>query len=85
MNENEKNEVMENTEVDYLVPVESYDDEEERSGSGVGIGMLIGSGLTVAAIVVGKKLKGLYDKHKAKKEQNPKVVDAEVVEETQDN
>ena len=85
MNENEKNEVMENTEVNYDVPEAIYENEEERSGSGVGIGMLIGSGLTVAAIVVGKKLKGLYDKHKAKKEQNSKVVDAEVVEETQDD
>lgn len=49
------------------------------SRSGIGLGLLIGSGLTLAAIVGGKKLKEMWAERRARKEQ-PEVVDAEIVE-----
>ena len=65
---NEKTEIME------LTPYEEENEEimesDERSGMGTGLAMIIGSGLTLAAIAGGKKLKKLWDKHKTKKEQS---------------
>lgn len=43
----------------------------------LGLGMLIGSGLTLAAIVGGRKLKTMWYEHRAKKE--PPEVEAEVI------
>ena len=40
---------------------------EASSVSGVGLGVLIGSGLTLAAIAGGKKLWSVWKKHKASK------------------
>lgn len=39
-----------------------------NSGIGTGVAMLIGSGLTVAAIAAGNKIRSAWKKHKAKKE-----------------
>ena len=83
MNENEKNEVR-MVEQETTQEPETYYEEEERSGMSTGVAMLIGSGLTVAAIVVGKKLKKVYDKVKAKAKKESEVVEGEVVEETND-
>lgn len=63
--------------------IEDMDEETEavpeRSGIGTGWAMLIGSGLTLAAIAAGKKAKKMWMDHKAKKEQPVEV--PEVVEE----
>lgn len=63
----------ERTEMTTMEEIETNED----SGMGTGLAMLIGSGLTLAAIVGGKKLKKAWDKRKAKKEKE--VVDSEVV------
>lgn len=82
MNENEKNEVM--VEQETTQEPEIYY-EEGRSGMSTGVAMLIGSGLTLAAIAVGKKLKKVYDNIKASKAEKPEVVEDEVVEGESDN
>ncbi|MDO4292101.1 MAG: hypothetical protein Q4C65_02610 [Eubacteriales bacterium] len=41
---------------------------EDNSGIGVGLALLIGSGITLAAIAGGKKLKDLYARYKAKRD-----------------
>lgn len=51
--------------------------EETKGCSFLGLGMLIGSGLTLAAIVGGRKLKMMWDDRRARKE--PPEVEAEVV------
>lgn len=67
---------------------EEIDDAPERSGIGTGWAMLIGSGLTLTAIAVGKKAKKLWLDRKTKREttaeEEPVVIDveSEVVEET---
>lgn len=75
MNENEK-EIME---VEVIEEPET-EIAEEHSGIGTGVAMLIGSGLTLATIFVGKKLKKMYDKAKAKKELGADVMDAEIAD-----
>ena len=70
------NEEPETTEQSYEVT--------ERSGIGTGLAMLIGSGITLAAIAGGKALKKLWAKRKSKKEQAGEPVEAVVVEETAD-
>lgn len=54
-----------------IEPVDEFEVEvvDESSGIGTGLAMLIGSGLTVAAIVAGKKLMKVWKDRKAKKEQ----------------
>lgn len=47
---------------------EEVEETFERSGIGTGWAMLIGSGLTLAAIAAGKKAKKMWQDHKAKKE-----------------
>lgn len=66
--------------------VETAVEETTGSGSrsGIGLGMLIGSGLTLAAIVGGKKLKEMWAERRARKEQ-PEAVDAEIVESSEEN
>lgn len=68
----------ENMETMELTPYEEENEEimetNERSGMGTGLAMIIGSGLTLAAIAGGKKLKKLWDKHKTKKEQSEVVI-----------
>ncbi|MDO5397813.1 MAG: hypothetical protein Q4G33_07765 [bacterium] len=68
----------ENLETMELIPCEEENEEimesNERSGMGTGLAMIIGSGLTLAAIAGGKKLKKLWDKHKAKKEQSGVII-----------
>lgn len=81
MNENEKNEVM-MVEQETTQEPETYYEEEERSGMSTGVAMLIGSGLTLAAIAVGKKLKKVYNNIKAAKAmKQSEAVEGEVVEE----
>lgn len=81
MNENEKNEVM-MVEQETIQEPETYYEEEERSGMSTGVAMLIGSGLTLAAIAVGKKLKKVYNNIKAAKaKEQSEAVEGEVVEE----
>lgn len=60
--------------------VEEEEFENNKGGIGTGLAMLIGSGLTVAAIVAGKKLKGLYDDYKAKKASKENDSDDEIVD-----
>ena len=60
--------------------VEEEEFENNEGGVGTGLAMLIGSGLTVAAIVAGKKLKGLYDDYKAKKASKKNDSDDEIVD-----
>lgn len=60
--------------------VEEEEFENNEGGIGTGLAMLIGSGLTVAAIVAGKKLKGLYDDYKAKKASKKNDSDDEIVD-----
>ena len=68
----------ENLETMALTPYEEENEEimesNERSGMGTGLAMIIGSGLTLAAIAGGKKLKKLWDKHKTKKEQSEVII-----------
>ena len=68
----------ENMETMELTPYEGENEEimetNERSGMGTGLAMIIGSGLTLAAIAGGKKLKKLWDKRKTKKEQSEVVI-----------
>lgn len=68
----------ENMEMMELTPYEEENEEimetNERSGMGTGLAMIIGSGLTLAAIAGGKKLKKLWDKHKTKKEQSEVII-----------
>ena len=62
---------------------EEIEETEESSGIGTGLAMLIGSGLTLAGIAIGKKVKKVWAKRKAEKG----IVDVEivdVVEETED-
>lgn len=47
---------------------EEIEETPERSGIGTGWAMLIGSGLTLAAIAAGKKAKKAWLNYKAKKE-----------------
>ena len=60
--------------------VEEEEFENNEGGIGTGLAMLIGSGLTVAAIVAGKKLKGVYDDYKAKKASKKNDSDDEIVD-----
>lgn len=85
MNENEKNEVM-------LVEEEETNNEpeiieEEHSGMSTGLAMLIGGGLALGAVALGKKLKKValgkklkkvWAKRKARADAS-EVVDGEVV------
>lgn len=67
-----------------LEVVETNDKEANgSSGIGVGLAMLIGSGLTLAAIAGGKKLINLWAYHKAKKDQME--VDVEIIEDSEDD
>ena len=62
-----------------IVETEETEEIPERSGIGTGWAMLIGSGLTLAAIAAGKKAKKVWADHKAKKElkDDPGVIDHE--------
>lgn len=64
MNENENKELM-------VVEEEVIDDpeitEEEHSGMSTGVALLIGGGLAIGAIALGKTLKKVWDKRKLKK------------------
>ena len=75
MNENENNEVM-------LVEEETDNEpeviEEESSGMSTGLAMLIGGGIALGAVALGKKLKKVWDKRKAQKELLP-VIEGEKV------
>ena len=75
MNENENNEVM-------LVEEETDNEpeviEEESSGMSTGLAMLIGGGIALGAVALGKKLKKVWDKRKAQKEPLP-VIEGEKV------
>lgn len=55
------------------------DVSEEKSGISAGAAVFAGSLITLAAIVIGKKVKAKYAEYKAKKEaqesQNRKVID----------
>lgn len=63
MEENKNEMVMEEAIEEPTVTVEV----EETTGLSTGLAMLIGSGLTLAAIAGGKKLKKIWENHKAKK------------------
>ena len=75
MNKNENNEVM-------LVEEETNNEpevmEEESSGMSTGLAMLIGGGIALGAVALGKKLKKVWDKRKAQKEPLP-VIEGEKV------
>ena len=57
----------------------------EDSGLSTGVAMLIGSGLTLAGIAGWKALKKLWAKHKAKKEQTEKPIEAIEVNDAEEN
>ena len=60
---------MENEELMTMEEVtEESEGTETRSGMGTGLAMLIGGGLTLAAIAGGKKLKKVWKNHKVKTE-----------------
>lgn len=67
---------------------EEIEEIPERSGIGTGWAMLIGSGLTLAGIAIGKKAKKAWANRKTKKE-TPKAdepvaeAEAEIVEDQQ--
>lgn len=61
---------------------EEVEETIERSGLGTGWAMLIGSGLTLAAIAAGKKAKEVWLKRKAKKEVVVDIDDAEFIDVT---
>jgi hypothetical protein len=74
------------TEVNEDEVEETEEEEETKKRSGIGIGMLIGSGLTVAAIAVSKKARKMWQDHKAKKEAAAVTIidaDGKVVPETE--
>lgn len=79
----------ENLETMEVTPCEEGNEEimesNERSGMGTGLAMFIGSGLTLAAIAGGKKLKKLWDKHKTKKEQSEEIIIDSTKDETDDS
>ncbi len=62
----------ENVEKMELTPYEEENTEimetNESCLMGAGLAMIIGSGLTLAAIAGGKKLKKLWDEHKTKRD-----------------
>ena len=62
----EKNLMEVNDEIETIE--EEVEENFERSGIGTGWAMLIGSGLTLAAIAAGRKAKKMWQDHKAKKE-----------------
>lgn len=64
-----------------LMTVEGNEEENEtRSGMPTGLAMLIGSGITLAVIAGGKKLKKMWDKRKAEKEVQVVAVEPDEVE-----
>lgn len=79
------NENLENME---LTPYEEENEEimetNECSGMGTGLAMILGSGLTLAAIAGGKKLKKLWQEHKTKKGQSDVII-VDSVEEVADD
>lgn len=78
MNENEKN--ITTTEVTNYEP----EVVEEENGISTGLAMLIGSGLTLAAIAGVKKLKKVRENRKAKKSEIDKDKDGNVIDITDD-
>lgn len=79
------NENLENME---LTPYEEENEEimetNERSGMGTGLAMILGSGLTLAAIAGGKKLKKLWQERKTKKDKSDVII-VDSVEEVADD
>ncbi|MDD3204206.1 MAG: hypothetical protein PHS74_00500 [Lachnospiraceae bacterium] len=65
----------ENENMETEVMIEESEGTEKSSGMGTGLAMLIGSGLTLAAIAGGKKLKKVWDNRKIKKEKQAVVED----------
>lgn len=68
----------ENLETKDLIPCEEETEimeTNDHSGVSTGLAIVIGSGLIVATIVGVKKLKKLWDKHKAKKEESSNIID----------
>lgn len=61
--------------------------EERSSGMGTGLAMLIGCGLTLAAIAGGKAIKKTIAKRKADREQenSDEIVDVDYEEKTESN
>lgn len=78
MNENENNVMTEMT---------NNEPEMTNDGSGIGTGlaMLIGSGLTIAAVAVGKKLKKVYDNRKANKRAKKDIEGTDVIDLTDED
>lgn len=72
----DKNEIMTVENEEIMEPEQTV---EEQSGSGFGGGLILGSLLTLAVIAGGKKLKKIYDNHKAKKEAEESE-DSEVID-----
>lgn len=79
----------ENLETTEITPYEEENEEimkpNGHSGMGTGLAMIIGSGLTLAAIAGGKKLKELWDKRKTKKEDTDGVIIVNSTEEVDDD
>ena len=86
----------ENLETMELTPCEEENEVimemNESSGMGTGLAIILGSGLTLAAIAGGKKLKKIWDKYRSKKEQAGVIIvestekvadDSEIEEETE--
>ena len=67
-----------------LETMEPIDEETEKTGLGTIPAMLIGSGITLAAIVGVKKLKQIWPRLKARREKSKNPVEAEVVEVSDD-
>ena len=62
----EENKIINNEETDTVCEV--TDEAEEKSGMSTGLAMLIGGGITVGAIALGKAGKKVWAKIKAKKD-----------------
>lgn len=79
------NENLENMELTpYEEENEGIMETNERSGMGTGLAMILGSGLTLAAIAGGKKLKKLWQKRKTKKDKSDVII-VDPVEEVADD
>lgn len=81
------NQTMENQEIIPYEEEEENMETNERSGIGTGLAMVIGGGLTLAAVAGAKKIKELWLKHREKKERSGEPVEPveyEVVDDSDD-
>lgn len=79
----------ENLEIVEMQPCEEEKEEimesNEHSGKGTVLAMMIGGGLTLAAVAGGRKLKELWNKRKSKKEQTDDFIETDAYEVVNDS